>query len=65
MKILAMRSKNIFLIKVSDDKYAMVNLLHKSVQYDKRPDRFLKFGYFEDPIYDDTVVKQIEKLIEG
>lgn len=63
MKIVAMRGENIFLVEVSTEKYALVNLKNKHVQYDKHAGKFLRFGYFEDPTYDEEIELKIKDLL--
>lgn len=62
MKVIGQRGANTFLVNLGD-RFALVNLETKSVNYSKFIGAFLKFGYFKDPVITDDIINDINKLL--
>ena len=63
MKILAMKGKTAFLVRLNENEAALVDLADNSVLFDEKGARFLKSGLFYSPVYDEAMKEKMFALI--
>lgn len=63
MEVIAKRGNDSFLVKISDTKYAFVNMRYDKAVYSEYADTFLKHGYFEDCFINEDIITRIEYIL--
>lgn len=63
MKILAMKGKDTFIVRLNENESALVNLTEESVLFDEKGAYFLRSGMFYAPVYDEDMEKKMFALI--
>jgi len=63
MKILAMKGKDTFIVRLNENEAAQVNLTDGSVFFDEKGAYFLRSGLFYAPVYDEEMEKRMVALI--
>ena len=63
MKILAMKGKDTFIVRLNENETALVNLTEESVFFDEKGAYFLRNGIFRAPVYDEAMEQKMIALI--